>query len=311
MLSILIPVIKYPFFVQTTLENIRQNCDVPESQLDIVFVIAANTAKSVIAEIQRCQFLYHFRYLEAPFDTGQNEGALIDFAMRHPLLNEWAIVQPCGIYWTRPEWYSTISENLDQSLIAICGMEYTSLTLDDDPILLAGGFFGVYNRSKIIELNLSFQWGRLITDVAISPNLKNVLSEKRIKRNNSPIHPNEWVDTGVALSLELACGIEDSLGIINMNPLLIHLFSFHQIEQLMNNNILNNFLSQDHFGISSETWLAATVCYSYLTSKYFDPNDISCPVPWTMLSKTLDKKGFDYSQTVAACDWIASFRSPK
>lgn len=265
MVSVLIPIERFSFFVTACTRNILLTSGLPENQLDIVFLVSKQTTKWVLDAIERsrCRSLL----IDVPIVTDKSRGLehqiMLDTAMRDNSLSEWVVVQHCDLIWQKEGWLKELLRRHPKKT-ALPHLQYTKHFVHGKQVPLVGDFFGFFNRTKFRE-DFSFRCG---------------------------YYGDEWVDGSVLLSLELAKlnEIEEPL---DLSGHFYHLMAFFRIYESISVNgraFRSKLPLGDAFGLPKELWIKAFTAYSYLTSFAIEKQEIGDKVlPWSLFSELADQ----------------------
>lgn len=310
MISILIPIEKFSFFVHTCYKNIVATCGVPRNQLDIVFAISPTTTPQVLAAIEAvgCRTILidmDFSNLER-FRMGLEHQIILDNALQDSSLSEWVIVQHCDWFWMKNGWMHKVKKAIadaskDKSKCVIA-IEHSKYIYDRSLVPLVGDFFGVYRRDGI--KGLTFRWGRIGMELSVSDELTAVINAGRI----TPLKMGEWVDGSVAMSLELH--MRNQVHILDLKSYYVHIMAFYRIYDFTTKreDVLNVGLAlDDSFGVSKAKWSRSFAIYSFLTSFMFELEEIDMPIPWVIYQEIAKMELLDLKEAVEFCEWIKKY----
>jgi hypothetical protein len=216
MLSVVLPIGKYPFFVYACLGNITATAG---ADVDIVFLTYKKVAANLQAAFDEAAKTYKFRVIQAPFNVELNHLPLLDWAMRNADLQEWVVIQHCDFFWDPKMvgWAPYLESLIEPDLFVIHPQAEIRFTLDEKPVPTMHDYVAMYHRPTFAAENLSFNWSVIDRDVKLSAITKEAVESKRLlwkeprekmRRNHPPSRDIllgvDWLDGSITLTLEVA-----------------------------------------------------------------------------------------------------------
>lgn len=302
MLTILIPVGRFSYFVHACLKNVF---DTAGCNFDFVFITSKDVSPEIELAFQEAKKSYQFRVLSATFNSGSNHLRLLDWAVREADLSDWFVVQHCDLFWIEQGWLSRIVAKIRNNLTVICTPCRSKHYYCGSNIPVVGDFFGVYNRKELIKRNLFFNWGILGKGVTVSEKVIKAINTGLIwGKNNRKIEiGKEWMDGSQAMSWELVVHDSSQINKIQLN--FIHLTGFFRIS--------DSFWRKDNtIGCDLELGVDPLVNYSFLSSFCIERKEIEDLVlPWVVLEKIGKIYGNDFISFKENFDLLKSYSNAK
>lgn len=312
-LSLLVPVGRFSYFVRACLQNVFETCGAPDL-LDFVFLTSREVTPAIQRAFAEAASSYQFRVLPAPFDAGSDHLRLLDWAVREADLTEWFIVQHCDLFWKEQNWLNRVLEAVQPDLVLLCTpcpSRFCYRQTPDAPgtnIPIVGDFFGVYNRTELIERNLFFRWGTLGKEVRVSVAVMNAVSASRIyhERGGPRIEAGKvFMDGSQAMAWELAVHNPQGIGHVLSLDSFYHLVAFFRIADSIRR--VENTLRCD-FPIG----LGSYALYSYLTSFCIEREEAEpVALPWRWFSYFARQYGFDMGGWRQVGEWLRGYSRAK
>lgn len=277
-MTLLIPIARFKYFVRACLQNITETCGIP---LDICFL---TDNSKLNAEFEEESKNFKFRVVRVPFNAGNNQCKMLDWAVKNLDIGKWFMVQHCDNFWIKDGWGTDVM-NAVETFPDIAAFY---LPLDhyfkykSKPIHHMHDYFGLYNREKLLDYNLVFTWGKLGVDVPMSPELQEAVESRFI---NTRI--GHYIDGSVTLSMELAVRHPDEVMPLPIHDKMNHIWSiFRYAENIsIKGSVMNFGISYDRVprlhATGFHNMLPFLANYSRMTSFLFDIDDVKdCVLPW-------------------------------
>lgn len=292
MLSILVPIARYPFFVHAVLGNVAETCGLPLDQIDFVFLTACNPPPYLTEAFKVAHKEHKFRVVQAPFEAPNNHLPLLDWAMHHADLQDWVLLQHCDLFWTKnTSWLPRILANLDDKHVAFNPPHSQPVfTYKDRGLVRMQDYLGVYNRKFFCEQDFSYQWGTLGGDLKLSEFVmqavdsgdlkwKGVRPRKVFPSNRDMIRKVDWMDGSVGIGLELGVRFPERIKQFRYEQHL-HLWQLFKWGNRINRRGRTLRIKKDK---SNKEY--TLTYYSYLSSKYFDLAENHPVLPWKVYNE--------------------------
>ena len=310
-ISLIIPVGKFSFFIHACLKNVFETCGISES-LDFVFLTSKNVSPEIHNAFKEEKKNFPFRVVSAPFDSGSNHLALLDWAVSEADISEWIIIQHCDTFWKEKNWIDKIRQEIKPTIIAICTPQNSRYNYQSHNIPIVGDFFGAYNRKLIIKHNLFFKWGLLGNEVHVSNNVAQAINCRTIIReDNEPIiFGKEFMDGSQAMGWELVLldwknfkdfGYSNYIKVIPLK--FFHICAFFRIAE----NIQRHYKEiKCNFDMPMTNYIR----YSYITSFCIERSEVErIALPWRLMFdlEKLHKLNINFEEI----SWIQSYSKAK
>lgn len=302
-MHILIPIEKFSFFVHACYNNIKST----SKNVEVVFITSENTTTDVKDAIKTIKC----KEIQVPLNfngcdkvkNGFPHQIMLDYAIKDKTLSDWVMVQHCDLFWTNKGWAEKIVRLLKKNKTTICHPQYLKY---DVP--LVGDYFGVYNRKKIIEQNLTFKCG-YVGELSMSNKLLSMIENKQIPN----IAIGDWIDGSVAMSLELA--ITNQISLLDLSHHFYHLMAFYRINESLSqtDSKISSWLPLDDcYEVPKQKWAEAFAAYSFLTSLAFEKHEVDKLLPWSIFKEILTLEKIDFNDIIKCCELIkASGPTPR
>lgn len=290
-INILIPIGRFSFFAQACLKNI-QKTTLKSDSIRVTY-LASNNLEPHISDIiskEDCDLI------KSPFCSNSNHLQLLDWAIREANISEWFLTQHCDLIWKKSGWLQEFKPFMNCDNILICPFNWSNYSYNDTRMNTAGDFLGAYNRQKLIENELKFDWGRLGFNCKVSKTLNEEIKSNKIKNiiTGRNVEDGEFMDGSQALTWEVYVNSPQSIKILHINDYYDHLLSIFRIADLTKWNEDTIEIDYNWAPFGSDLWLKIFSAYSYLTTFLFDKNEVNhIALPWGIFASVVKQIGLD------------------
>lgn len=303
MISLLLPVGDYSFFVRACIGNIFETCGA-EHDLDLVLLLSQSTPDHVYQQIEVEQLTYNFRVLTAPFKTRLHLD-LLNWAIHNDTdMQDWFMVQHSDLMWTKNGWLKLVQKAVETHSNDICvsctSINASAYTLDNNVTLPQHDYVGIFHRERLVENKFNFMWGSL-PKLKPSPTLLEVLSQNRIAYKNTGviIDQKAWVDGTKLIQLEMCVRFPERQHHIPLMPFFFHPWEVFRVlfcTKIKNDHLVINFGKNARENNHAMHCIADA---SYVSSMLLDRDEITDPIPW-LAFRYLEKSNNKYWDK---CKW--------
>jgi len=276
-ITIIVPIGRFPCLIYSCLGNIRQTAGTDE--LDIALLLSEDLYPEVKEYLQIAVERFKCRCIIAPIDLNKcndnrtnmepvNHLLLLDWVVRHGDIKDWVLIQHGDLFY-HPEnkgWYDFLEKQLNPNLFAL-HIENTGniYRLDGQVIPILDDLCGVFNKKRLVEENLSFNWGTINETLFLSPQTNDAVQAGRFRHHTQGrVGNGHFLDGTKAMSLEASIRFHNEIKCFKWNT--HHLCRFFKIAESVNRN--HNIL------IINEEAISYNMLYRYamLSSMCFDKN---------------------------------------
>lgn len=293
MLTLLVPVGDYPFFVDAVCSNIEQTGGTPMDQVDLAFVVTKDPPERLVRAFRRQTV--PLRVLKSPI-ADKEHGVhlkLLDWAVKFGTTSRWVYVQHTDMFWDQSDspWLAAILKELETAdgvaltipyNLSLGEFQYNQhkYRLDGRLLTRAHDFAGVYDRRKLLDMNLSFLWGRL-DKLGVSAELREAIHAGRVtwEHRNGPVQLSEWVDGSDLIGLELGLRRPSMIRDLRLANKFVHCWDLFGIASDMTR-------TGDTISVRREVsrCVRGLPSYSWISSHLFDVEEMGDKIfPWRVL----------------------------
>jgi hypothetical protein len=287
MISVVVPVGEFPFFINACVKNIHQTCELPE-QLDLVLLMSRNNKPLVEQAVEKIARDYPFRVLRAPFDAGFNHLRLLDWAFYEGLSAEWVVIQHSDLFWTTKGWLSKTKNKIDQNLdmlVATCPDLERWCCLQGSTLPQISDMFCICSREKFVQHDLHFNWGVWPRQITLSKPTTDAIRSGALKWTNGKVLAEgvSFLDGSMSITMEAGIRFPDLTRLIDISDCFRHIGQFYRVAETLRVEGKTIYCRRHQ---RQDFFLPHLATYSYLTSCLFDVGEIrDRPFPWSLFRK--------------------------
>jgi hypothetical protein len=293
-ISIIVPIGVFPFFAKACLHNVLETCGT--TNIDFVFLHNHGIPDNMQ---QAFDELRHegmkFRVVECAFDADECHTMLLDWIIRNdPSLREWIIVQHCDLFWQRNNWLKVILESIQAhpDCIALTPNDLKLVRWKDGRELVTlHDFFGVYNKNRIIQNNLLFQWGPYCL-LPISHEVRKIVDNQEVTFKENIIFHDQFLDGTVMMSLECAVRFPNLVHYLpadftNRKCFYQHWWDFFRFAHCVKIEGSNLLIGRRSQSMGHYSYVSSFICSgeTFHAKQYFDRKHAFVPLPWSIWTK--------------------------
>jgi hypothetical protein len=333
MITVMVPIGVFPFFVYANVENVMETCGVPESEIDFVYLTHNHIPDNLQRAFDEMSKRRTFRVIQAPFDSQFDQLRLLDWAFHYADISDWVVVEHCDLFWhpfhNQKPWLVQIKEaiaaNPEAKILSYGdGGGHHFKMKDGDgfrPVFKTGDSHLVVNRSWFVKTGLMFRWGNVnkLFGPPLSPEVMKSVQEGVLQwheggRGNpgGPIDPEGFaLDGGEAIALEMAVRFPELLvEMPQLSDQLVHFWFFFRLT-----NYTNRSGATLNLGFNFRKKLPYLVRYSLVTSHLFEREDLgNYAIPFGVVKRIAELNGWKLEGEAWARDIVEKlnrYYSPK
>lgn len=296
MITLLLPTAYCPFFIEAVCKNIKETSGISEKQIDLNFIITADATDKLKNLLEKTGF----NVLQSPI-SDNNHGVhlkLLDWAIKFGVQSKWIYVQHMDMFWEKSStpWLKTIMDEIENSeeialTIPDCLSQsdfkhkWHKFAINGINLLRTHDFSGVYNREKLIDMDLKFAWGKL-NELNISKELKEIIELKKLRwiHRGLDVKIDDELDGSDLIGLEITARCPKKIKALPIKNNFIHSWD---MLNLYNKIIRDN--KTIYIDNKLENSTRAFSSYSWISSHLFDKKEMRDKIiPWPFV-KNLSK----------------------
>jgi hypothetical protein len=304
MVSVLIPIGVFPFFVYANIANVIETCG--NKDIDFVFL----THKTIPDNLQKAldAVPFQFRVLQAPFDSGYDQLKLLDWAFYYADLPEWVVVQHSDLFWhnfhDQKPWLTLLLEtitNFPETMAVVYDDVDFIFKRYDKGVSITSDSMIMLNKHKFVRAGLKFDWGNyqdnevFLSDAVVNEIKSGIVQWYGVSTRGNNINcdinlSDFWLDGGEAIALEMAVRFPNQIQTLGCLKFQFeHLWSFYRFASNLRRE--GEILYLD---AKFDDWVGIASIYAYMICLLFDKNDIiDKPFTVSLLTKIINIYKYD------------------
>jgi hypothetical protein len=292
MISVLIPVGEYPFFIRA----ISQNLQATIRGIDYrVCFLLASPSERMLADVEESQLEFDFDIAVTDFDPSVRgvHLTLLDWAFKNLPLSEWVYVQHADMFWQSLDWLTSFVQEANAGAKAVMPPYYWTnhpyihkkFALNGRELIRTHDFAGLYHRPTLGDL--SFMWCK----AGDSP-IRDYIPRLSLTQSGRPLREDDLLDGSDVIGLYYAC---TGVPVSEPGPLVFqHCWDLFGVLWAMRRDgdviHVNRPFVKTLRGIESYSWISS-FCFDY--NKWHDR-----VFPWAVLRQIMPAKQTEFARFV-------------